>query len=605
MRVQTDGSLVVDENITYAFDGSFSGAFREIPLRDGELIDEVGVFESGTSYRAGASAELGSSGEPGTFGTADTDEGLRIVWHYAAASEQRTFRVHYRLRGVATGYDDVVDVNLKVWGDEWEQRLDRLTATLIAPGRVERAWGHPVNVRGDVTLAGEQATLRAIDIPPGRFVELRALVPRNAFNSTLGMRTEPGAALDRIVAEEQEDAAAYERDRERLDDWLSSPLRTLLVLLLLGLGPALAAIAFVGWRFGRERATGYDREYEQEPPTETQPSLVPSLLAQGGTAGSLEFTATLFDLIRRGRYRAEPVTTERKVWGGLRSEQVADLQLSLGDVEAPVEAFEAPVARVADAILAGGPERLSEFRERIEADREANSERFDDFKSAVGSAVSARGWFRSDGLVTLVGGLLLFGLLGALLLFLGLRRLETFAPRWSDVLLVALGACAIVNAVVFGGALLNRRLWRRRSPAAQAEAERWEAFRRYLTDFPRLAEAPPATLELWERFLVYGIAFGIAERVLQGAQLHMPEALAQASSLYWISPHGGLGSGPTSLGIGDLAAGFGSALAPPSSGSGGFGGGFSGGGGGGGGGGGAASSIMRRRGDHLARSVKQ
>jgi predicted esterase len=57
----------------------------------------------------------------------------------------------------------------------------------------------------------------------------------------------------------------------------------------------------------------------------------------------------------------------------------------------------------------------------------------------------------------------------------------------------------------------------------------------------------------------------------------MPEALATASTLYWIGPHGDLASGPTSMSIGDLASGFGSALAPPSSGSGGFGGGFSGG----------------------------
>ena len=71
------------------------------------------------------------------------------------------------------------------------------------------------------------------------------------------------------------------------------------------------------------------------------------------------------------------------------------------------------------------------------------------------------------------------------------------------------------------------RAARRRRPKAEEEAERWDAFRRYLTDFPRLKEAPPATLELWERFLVYGIAFGIAERVLQGAQLHMPEELFQ------------------------------------------------------------------------------
>ena len=80
---------------------------------------------------------------------------------------------------------------------------------------------------------------------------------------------------------------------------------------------------------------------------------------------------------------------------------------------------------------------------------------------------------------------------------------------------------------------------------------------------------------------MYGIAFGIAERVLQGAQLHMPEALHEASTIYWISPSGDLGSGATSLSLGDLASGFGDALAPPNSGGSGGGGGFSGGGGGG------------------------
>ncbi len=131
------------------------------------------------------------------------------------------------------------------------------------------------------------------------------------------------------------------------------------------------------------------------------------------------------------------------------------------------------------------------------------------------------------------------------------------------------------------------RLWRRRRSETQQEAERWEAFRRYLTDFPRLDIAPPATLELWERLLVYGIALGIAERVLQGAQLRMPEELARASTIYWISPHSDLGSGASALAIGDLSSGFGSALAPPSSSGGG--GGFAGGGGFGGGGGGGGA----------------
>ncbi len=343
------------------------------------------MSEGGRRYRPGASAELGSSGAPDTFGTTTTDQGLRIVWHYQASSEERTFLVHYRLRGLAVAYDDVVDVNLRVWGDQWEQRLGQLTATLGAPTVVLRAWGHPVSVRGDVTINGDLVTLRAVNIPPKQFVELRALIPRSGFTSTAGMQVRSGEALERIAGEEQEDAAAYERDRERLDDALANPWRPLLLLLALAVLPALALVGLVWWLWGRERGSGYDREYEQEPPTATEPALVPPLLSQGGEAGSFEFTATLFDLIRRGRYAAAPVTTEQTIWGGLRTREVADLEVSLADVESPVETFEAPVASVVDSIVQDGPERLSRFRDRIESDRTSNSKRFTDFKSAVGA----------------------------------------------------------------------------------------------------------------------------------------------------------------------------------------------------------------------------
>ena len=44
---------------------------------------------------------------------------MRIVWHYRASDERRTFTISYRFRGLAVAYDDVVDVNLRVWGDHW------------------------------------------------------------------------------------------------------------------------------------------------------------------------------------------------------------------------------------------------------------------------------------------------------------------------------------------------------------------------------------------------------------------------------------------------------------------------------------------------------
>ena len=116
VTVQPDGSLAVEEHITFASDGSFSGAYRDIPLRQGEVIRDAYVAENGQRYAPGASTELGSSGPPGTFGTAAIDGGERIVWHYRAVFGQRTFTVGYTLVGVAIAYDDVVDVDLKVGG---------------------------------------------------------------------------------------------------------------------------------------------------------------------------------------------------------------------------------------------------------------------------------------------------------------------------------------------------------------------------------------------------------------------------------------------------------------------------------------------------------
>jgi uncharacterized membrane protein len=589
VAVEPDGSLSIEEHITFAFDGSFSGAYRDVPLRQGEVIQDVFVAEEGNRYSPGASAELGSFGVPGTFGTTRVDGGLRIVWHYHALSEVRTFTVGYRLVGVAVAYDDVVDVNLKVWGDQWEQSLGQLTATLFLPtsatGDSYRVWGHPVSVRGDVTRTAQQADLRAVRVPPHQFVELRVVFPRSVLSSTGGTQVRHEEALDRIVAEERADAASYERDQERIRNALDHLPLTILVLLSAALLPALGVLGGTYWFFGRERKTGYDREYEQEPPSELEPALVPPLLRQSPTVGSFEFTATLFDLIRKGRYKAVQVTTERSVWAGLRHEEVADLELSKATDE-EVSAVEGPVTKVIDAILATGPERLSNFRDRIEEDRTANSSRFKAFKTAAADTVRERHWFVAEGLKALLGAGIPFAAAGALMLWTGVHRFESFAPRWGDVLLIAFGICLLVNAAILLIAGRHVTLWRRRTPEAQQESERWEAFRNYLADFPRLDIAPPASLELWERLLVYGIAFGIAERVLQGAHLHMPEELHNQSSIYWISPSSDLGSGPSALGISDLSSGFGSALAPPSSGSGGSGGGFSGGGGGGGGGGG-------------------
>ncbi len=482
------------EEITFDFSGSFSGAYRDIPLRTSESIDAVGVEEGATRYSPGGATELGGYGAPGTFGVTRVDNRLRIVWHYAATNERRTFVVSYRFLGLAVAYDDVVDVNLRVWGDQWPTGLADLNATMELPATTElspsyRVWGSPSWVRGVVTRRPNRALLRAALIPAHQFVELRVVFPRTMLSSTAGAQVRGGNGLEEIVGQERASQRSYEHDRQRIDDAKRHIGRTTLYLLLLGLGPALALIGYVGRIYGRERKTGYDREYEQAPPSDVEPALVPPLLRQGTQPGSNEFTATLFDLIRRGRYKATPVTTERSLWGGLRHEDVADLQVTRGDESVELTSFERPVVMVIDSVVGDEGERLSEFRERIELHRDANSVRFTNFKKDVASAIDGRKWYLGGGRYVLATAGVALGAVGALLLWIGIEGFRAAAPRWGDVVMIALGGCAVANAAMLLLATRATRLWRRRSTAGQTEAER----RRPATSAPGRRRSRSAT----------------------------------------------------------------------------------------------------------------
>lgn len=530
-----DGSVSVTEQITFRFHGRFTGAYREIPLRAGATVDDVSVAEGVRAYAPGAAGELGSKGAPGTFGTERTSHGLRVVWHYEAADQDRTFTIAYRLSGVAVAYDDVVDVDLNVWGGEWKVRLDRLDAamTLPAPARgpAYRVFGAPPWVHPDAIRLPRTAELRAVDVPPRQAVELRVTFPRRLLPSVDGAQVRHGAGLAGILRAEHAKAAREQRDHERIQRAIHDIPRTAALLALLGLGPATALLGLVYWRFGRERRTSYDREHLQEPPSELAAALVPPLLRETTSVGADELAATLFDLIRRGYYTATP--------------NGRDLELTPGDGSVALSPLDRPVAEIVDNLLAGRAVPLGELSGPLAP-----------FQRAVGEEISSRRWFVDARNAVLLPAAVALAATGAILFWVGETGFRAVAPAWNDVALLVLGGCLVLNGIILGLAAAQRPLRRRRRPGAQAEAARWEAFERYLRDLPRQDVVRPASTELWDTLLVYGIALGLAHRVLQAAELHLTKTVQDASPLYWPGPGGGFGAGPTGLGIASLTSSF-------------------------------------------------
>ena len=139
IAVERDGALVVDEFRTFAFEGRFSYAYVEVPLRivrpgaarDIVLSDLAVKDERGQELRSEVTRRGGR---------------LTAKWFYSARDERRTFHIHYRVQGAVTTYRDATELYWQAIGDGWDRpaRNVQVTVTLPAPVAKEDllVWGH-------------------------------------------------------------------------------------------------------------------------------------------------------------------------------------------------------------------------------------------------------------------------------------------------------------------------------------------------------------------------------------------------------------------------------------------------------------------------------
>jgi uncharacterized membrane protein len=52
---------------------------------------------------------------------------------------------------------------------------------------------------------------------------------------------------------------------------------------------------------------------------------------------------------------------------------------------------------------------------------------------------------------------------------------------------------------------------------------KWQGFKRYITDFSDIKNHPPKHVILWEEFLVYATAFGVAKKVIKNIKTLNPQ----------------------------------------------------------------------------------
>lgn len=596
--VQSDGSLLVREDRTFRFDGEFSRVRQWIPLDKGISIEDIRVFEGNEEYRdvsstgGAASTATGGAGSaderiPGTYRVTRTADQVEVAWYFRAEDEDRTFSLAYRMQGAVVSHNDVAELYWKCIGDQWDVSSEAAHVTIdLPPGAAKediRAWAHGP-LWGVVSIdSPTRVALSVAPVPAKTFVEARVLFPKSLVPAAT--RSSGRDALAAILEEEGELARQANLARQRAAEREAQMARLRKYNAFLAPGVPLLALAF--WllflyrRYDREYRPEFKGDYYRELPATYTPAEL-GVLWHFGSPSAADFTATILDLARRGYLTIEERRTERKRMLGLLG-TATDVDYVIratgkGKDDTLLEHEKALYNILLYTIGDGQSVTFDEITAYAKKKPGTFAYYYRDWQAKVRDDAKRNDFFDSSSSTGRLVGVLCG--IGLVLAGVGLSLLS-FAFVVSSVTWAITGVIIVILSAAI----------KRRSRKGQNEFAMWRAFRRFLLDFSSLHDVPVPALALWEHYLVYATALGVARQVIEQLKVVFPElsqpgahtGFAQA----WLvsSASTDLGSALTGLTT-SLEHAIATSLESSSSGSGG---GFSGGGGGGAGGGGGSA----------------
>lgn len=582
-RFLPNGDAEVEEIRTFRFDGSFSWA--QI-LR--ETRGEYGSY--GIEYAAVLDAD---TREPLRFEQGRSEGKRQLKWYYNATNTTERFLIRYRITDAIQRYGDVAQFYWKAIEDD-HAPLDDVKITVIPPSPspgLFKVFIHSQAKPGVLQIANNfsQAVITQRAIPQTSFVELRVLLDPDLFPEA---RVHSGESHESLLAAERRITESTRRQAQR---WIYLLGGVVLVFI------ALVVVYFwLYFRYGRENEVVMAAEYEHEPPRDLPPAVVTAILTQSSydkQKMSRAFAATLLEAARLGYLEIHEIQDEGFL--GIKafssnslayvitkkgSALLAGEQLPTGGKERKLESFESEVLGLVFQTIGDGTRVTSTEIEKWGKRTRGKQTNFLRFVRQWGPQL--RGWFEAKYFVLddpvserarkwFMAGC---SVAGFGLVFAG------FAA--TQIWMAIVGGVLLISGVPAAHAIA------RRTPDAATEYHRWTALKKFISDFSAMKDAGPNLLPLWEQYLVYATALGVADKLLANLRLYAAEYNHTMPAIAWyhMASSGANAADLGSMNFGSLDSltksfsnlqNLNHALSTKSS----SGGGFSGGGGGGGGGG--------------------
>ena len=547
--VQSDGLLHVKESLYYSFEGQYNGVYRDIPLRSDQSINNIKVSTKG----AYSSFEVYTEGDVKKI----------KVFLYSDPGKTRPISdrdveiiIEYDFVNAINIYDDVGELHYKIWGEYWDVEVGELTSTIHFNSSIEniKFWLNPMHLPVENSTNNSTLILKTDHISPGNYFEIRAAIPLSNFENPVYANkiNRNGLAEMEKIQKEYADDFAFKQAIYPIIAFIIVLLSILIpisIYLKNGLGPKIE----------------YHGEYERELPYNDPPAFVNAVTGFNNGKPSLDgFQATIMDLINRKVLSIVPKETKDET-----------LKIKINEEVITNENLYKFELSLINFLKKGETDNVVDLEELID-DLEPNDFSYffedwkDDFKNQFLDENTHKKFY-SENLFTFSS----YGFIALAVSIIGmiiLAFIGEFHFVWSIlfalIIVLIIGVICIILSVVTGES------WTKHGKEYD---KKWKNFKKYLTDFSLIKEYPPESVAVWNHYLVYATALGVADKVKEAMKIHLPaESLDRDyNSAYHYHHYGGYAL---------MSAGLSSAMDSGSSSSSDGGGSVGGGSGGGGGG---------------------
>lgn len=569
VNINSDGSMNVTElwNIDIINTNTLFKTF-EMDKDKFSSISDVKVIDktNGKNYEfSQINEEMYHVTENSFYAMLNSDGNFEIAWGIGMdhSSGTRIYQISYKVNDAIAKYNDYAELYWQFIGNDFSIDADKITGTIVLPKEVNdiqeiKVWGHTEGLNGEIYATGKnEIKFQVNDYKSGNMVEIRSLFPKTIIKSS--ERTYNQDIYNEVVAEETKWAnkANFKRQWEEIKD---DVIKVFLIYVIIALCIIYIEKAF---KYGKKiiKANKYKPEqkldyYREVPNENSTPGEALYLLKEPymnfRTYFGNIFSANILNL-KLKQYidiRVEKDGKKEKIYIKDNKKDISILKTE----ERGILSF------IRDAIGKKAEIEMKELEKYIKNHSEKVMGLIQRNRTSIETSLS------KDKLLD--------------------KKARNIYSQYKEksrlyyimTIFVLLYGIIPLSIIFLINGILCSKVSKKENVLTQDGInmkEKWKGLKKYMEDFSLLDEKEVPAISVWEKFLVYATAFGIASKVLKQLKTIYPdidELDINTSSLYFMY-HSNFSSSFTSSINSSISSTY-------SSGSG-SGGGFSGGGGGG------------------------